>query len=340
MKNQLILPALALVLGIAACNRNESAYDPQPMPRTVSFGTYVTGTRASSLRSDNLTDFGVFACNTGNESWNPAVLPNFMFNQKVEGSVRDGFTYAPVKYWPSSEGALLSFFAYAPYGTAVNGIVPHTDNTSAGAPKIKYAVPASEDDQVDLLCAAPVYDATLRGSQGTVHFRFRHCLSRIGFRAALAESNYQGTTLYLNSITLSSAYPASGVLDLAEGTWSEVTAGRPRTIVRSFGEGAEGLVLTTSQQKLQDEDGYLMVIPQGSAQEYTLSVTYTLVTEDPALSGGKMTCTNLYSKDLTLSAEAGKTYDLCLKIGPSAIEFDGPEVSAWTDSGSQDIILP
>ena len=340
MKNKLFLPALALVLGFTACNRNDAGPAMQPVLRPVAFGTYVAHTKAASLQSDNLTNFGVFAYRTGNESWNPGALPNFMFNQKVEGSLQGGFSYTPLKYWPSSEGALLSFFAYAPYGTAANGIVPQTDNTTAGAPKIKYAVPASEEDQIDLLCASPVYDATLQQSQGTVHFSFRHKLSRIGFQAALAESSYQGTTIYLNSISLTGTYPASGILDLSEGTWSEVTPGRSRTIVRSFGEGVEGLVLTTSRQSVQDENGYLMTIPPEGAQDYTLSVTYTLVTEDPALSGGKMVCTNVFNKELSLAIEDGKTYDLCLKVGPTAIEFDGPEVALWSDGGGEDVMLP
>ena len=338
MKNiQLIMAAMALA-GLCACNKTEEGPSSTVnVPRPVGFGTYVNLTRAKDLQTDNLRDFGVFAFHTQNESWSPSALPDFMYNQKVSGSVAEGFSYTPVKYWPSSDGAKLSFFAYAPYGTVANGLSPQSSNTDAGAPKIKYAVPSGEADQPDLLVAGPVYDATLQQSGGTVHFQFRHSLSRIGFQARLADGGYEGSTLYLNAISLTSTFPTSGVIDLGDGTWSDVTSGRERTVSRNFGQAANGLVLGTARQDANGLAGYIMCIPGGEARSYTLSVTYTIVTVDPALSGGALVCTNTFSKDLTLQTEAGKTYDLCIQIGPTAIEFSDPEVSVWAVGETVDI---
>ena len=341
MKNIQLLLAAATLVGLSACNKAEQA-SPTPfaLPRPVAFGTYVNGTRATALQTDNLQDFGVFAYHTRNESWHQAALPDYMYNQKVTGSVQEGFSYAPIKYWPSTEGAKLSFFAYAPYGTVANGISPQTANTDAGTPKIKYALPSAEADQVDLLAASPVYDATLQGSGGTVRFQFHHRLSRIGFQARLADGGYEGSTFYLNAITLTSSYPVSGVLDLSDGCWSDVAAGREKTLSRSFGTAADGRVLGTAKQSVNGTEGYILCIPTDEDREYTLEVTYTIVTVDPALSGGTLICTNTFSKALTLKTEGGKTYDLCLSISPSAIEFASPEVSEWSLGESEQITCP
>ena len=341
MKNIQLFLAAAALAGLSACNKTEQvSLSPVDAMHPVAFGTYVSGTKVTELRTDNLQDFGVFAYYTRNESWHQAALPDFMYNQKVSGSAQDGFSYAPIKYWPSSEGANLTFFAYAPYGTTANGITPLTTNAEAGTPKIKYAIPSSESDQVDLLYAAPVFDATLKQSGGTVHFQFRHRLSRIGFQARLADDNYEGSTIYLNGLSLTANYPVSGVMDLYDGSWSDLTTGREKSLVRNFGAAAEGLVLNTVKQSVNGEEGYIMCIPTDEDKEYTLEVTYTVVTVDPALNGGSLVCTNTFSKAITLLTEGGKTYDLCLNIGPAAIEFSQPEVSIWTDGGSEDITCP
>ena len=341
MKNiQLILAAAALV-GLSACNKTEQvSLSPVNTLHPVGFGTYVTGTKVLVDPGDVEMDFGVFAYYTQNESWHQAALPDFMYNQKVSGSNLQGFSYSPVKYWPSSDGAKLSFFAYSPYGTVANGISPQTANTDAGAPKIKYAVPSDESGMVDLLCATPVYDATLQQSGGSVQFMFHHRLSRIGFQARLADDGYEGSTIYLNSLSLTANYPVSGVLDLSDGSWSDVTTGREKTVVRSFGTSTGGKVLGTTKQYVNGGQGYLMCIPTGEEKDYMLEVTYTIVTTDPALSGGALVCTNTLTKEISLLTEAGKTYDLCLNIGPTAIDFSQPDVNNWTVGEDEQVTCP
>lgn len=65
--------------------------------------TRVSGTTFSSGDS-----FGIFAF------YGSSTEPNFMNNQKVE---YDGtaWTYSPIKYWPTSNNAPLTFYAYYPY---------------------------------------------------------------------------------------------------------------------------------------------------------------------------------------------------------------------------------
>lgn len=118
----------------------ESVAAAQQVP--VTFGTYVGEnaiTRAGyvgdintpALLANDNAEFGVFGFYTDNSDFNSSTsTPNFMYNQKVEGSsaVTPVWTYSPVKYWPnetthdtqsppaeSTATDKLSFFAYAPY---------------------------------------------------------------------------------------------------------------------------------------------------------------------------------------------------------------------------------
>ena len=329
--SHLMLAAAAVTMLIPACNKQSSLLpDSLDQSRAVSFNTYVSRTRATSLTAANISDFGVFAYHTGAEAWNDAALPDFMFNQQVSGSVSSGFSYSPVKYWPSSQSAKLSFFSYAPYATSSNGISIVTTNATAGYPKIKYALPSAESSQVDLLAATPVFDCTLAESGGSVCFNFNHVLSRIGFYVILSGSgNYENASVYLNSLSLTAKFPTSGVLDLGEAIWSEVVAGRDKQFVRDFGAGAEGLAVTSSKQEAFGADGPVYSIPTDDL-EMVLDVTYTIITPDAALANGSVSIVNNRQQTFTLSMQKGTSYDFIIAIGPQTVDFSAPEVTAWT----------
>lgn len=333
MTNKNLLFAAALLVLVPACNKNvpvTSGVTPT-LPHPLSFGTYVSQTKATDLTSENIHDFGVFAYHTANEAWNDAALPNYMYNQKVEGSQQEGFTYSPVKYWPGAEGNKLSFFAYAPYATTTNGITMITSNNTAGTPKIKYAIPDSENNQIDLLAAGSLYDATLQNTGGKIGFTFFHVLSRIGFQARLAAGVDPATSIHINSLSLSSRYPTSGVLDLGDGNWSDIATGREKTYERNFGEGEAGLAVTTERVQISDGNNHLMLIPNEN-EVFNLVVNYCVVTPDSSLQGGKLIYSHTFTKTLTFTTEKGTAYDFLLTLSPSAIEFDAPIVLDWNVS--------
>lgn len=112
------------------------------------------GTIGSKLDLANHYGFGVFAYYT-NAAYSEAAKPNFMFNQQVTAvgtgtaptmTNVTGWEYSPIKYWPNetkkdSEGttydistnkAMLSFFAYAPY--VPMNIIRATDGVVLDAP--------------------------------------------------------------------------------------------------------------------------------------------------------------------------------------------------------------
>jgi len=186
MKKSYLVMAAAAAL-FAACSSNDLAEEKSPQTtqptdeQAVNFGAYVnrattragwTGTLTTNTGLNNLQTegFGVFGYYTNNELYNEASIPNFFYNQKVEGA---DWHYSPIKYWPNEFGTSaisegqdkLTFFAYAPWvevdlstgiakaagGQQVNtGIIALTRNTAHGDPFVKYYADFTPANRVDL----------------------------------------------------------------------------------------------------------------------------------------------------------------------------------------------
>lgn len=354
MKKFLIFAAA--VVAMVACNKEASnaPQKAQNLPVPVQFGTYVGLTKTAAITTENITDFGVYGFYSDDADWSASLTPNFMYDQLVEGSHDAGFTYSPVKYWPNEATDKLSFYAYAPYKSNTNGIAEQSANDAAGAPTISYTVPANEANQIDLLWATPIKNK-VRDHDGDIskkiQFTFNHALCRVGLQARyLADEVNTGgtvgdavpaaTTVYLNSVKFSSAYAASGILSLEDGSWSSVVAGSSKDYEREFGAGEAGDVVSNENTAYISGDDYIMMIPQASAQSFSVEVTYTVVTTDAALAAGKSVITNTISTTTTLTAQHGYTYDFVLVLGLESVKFDAPVVSAWTAGDNTEVDLP
>lgn len=125
--------------------------------------------------------FGVFGYYTDNDSYaEDTFAADFMYNEKVTwNSTSSKWEYSPIKYWPNEHGTSatstdadkLTFLCYAPYvaqlaigsgeltttvddgtGTAATeGITRMTGNTIGTSAKLRFTVPASSEEQIDLL---------------------------------------------------------------------------------------------------------------------------------------------------------------------------------------------
>ena len=189
------LIALA-ALSLTSCSNDEVA-SFKPQDNAIEFGTYLgrsVSTRGIVLDNYNLLDFGVFASYTGQNNWAISNGYNFMYNQLVERTAVDAaWVYTPKKYWPTTHNDKISFFAYAPYETAVNGgISVTTGKDGAGAPIITYTInenflPQQADFVADVLMnQIKEGDGTSIDSKDrTVKFNLRHELTRLGFQAKL-----------------------------------------------------------------------------------------------------------------------------------------------------------
>ena len=329
MKRSILLAAAAAA-SLISCKSNLAGPSAPSLPEAVSFGTYVPCTRTAAITGANIADFGVYAFYSSSGGWSDGLIPNFMFDQKVEGSAAAGFTYAPLKYWPKNDGETISFFAYAPYKSESNGISEQSLPSASGAPLIRYSLPDDEASQVDLLCAAPALAKT--AFDGQVRFSFSHVLSRIGVSVKTDASVLSGgSAVYLNSVSIEAGFPSSGVLDLGDGTWSNLRAGDLRTYVRDLGSTESGLAVGTSDYPVFSGDDFVMCIPSDGLA-LGLTVTYTVVTPDTALASGKSVIVNTVELSTNLNALSGKTHTIVLNISPEAVSFGEPSVSEWEDA--------
>lgn len=180
----------SVIISLAACSKNDiskiASVKADEGENIISFGNYFgrSITKAGKIGDMNLDSlkkadagFGVFAYYTGvkdfngtvgkDATWNTAIAPNFMFNEKIYWDGASAWTYDNLKYWPNdnenadagnSTGSVssskLSFFAYAPYvdettALGTSGIVAISDN-SALQPLVTYQIDP-DGNSVDLL---------------------------------------------------------------------------------------------------------------------------------------------------------------------------------------------
>ena len=240
------------------------------------------------------------------------------------------WVYSPLKYWPKNDGETISFFAYAPYKSDSNGIVEQSQPSASGAPLIRYVLPDDENDQVDLLRAAPALAKT--AFDGQVSFTFAHALSRIGVSAKTDASVLSGGSLvYLNSVSIEAGYPSSAILDLGDGSWNYVQAGPSRAYSRDFGSTESGQSVGSTASPVFSGDNFVMCIPSDGLS-VNLTVTYTVVTPDAALASGKSVIVNTVDLSTSLNTISGKTHTILLSISPDAVVFGTPSVSDWEDA--------
>lgn len=173
----LSLLLLLLAGGLTACTNegNDDCGAEQGKPIEFSaaaeegWQTRVSGTTFSS--GDK---FGIFAFYGGGTE------PNFMNNQKVE---YDGtaWTYSPIKYWPTSNSATLTFYAYYPYKAST---------TLTTEKKLTFTMP--DDADTDFLVASNTQE------RGAITLNFKHLLGKVVFKikrdAAVSSFNITGIT--------------------------------------------------------------------------------------------------------------------------------------------------
>lgn len=194
---KIILFGFIAAAALAGCSKDETV-KTLPQENAIEFGTYLgrdAMTKGVELTDANLLNFGVFASYTGQNVWTPGTgYYNFMYDQYVSRvSNSADWTYNPKKYWPTTKGDKISFFAYAPHqNDATNGIVVKKAKDDAGAPVITYSIDAANlttqaDFTADVLMnQVKAGDETSIDSEDrTVSFELLHELTRLNFTACL-----------------------------------------------------------------------------------------------------------------------------------------------------------
>ncbi len=355
----------------------------------IAFGTYLAGASESRAAVMDLTalkdkGFGVLGYYTGVEDYNtkaPNHQPNFMYNQEVtwKGDDAEGgmWQYTPVKYWPSNPLEKVSFFAYAPYTDTfgATGITAITPNTTDGDPKLSFKMDENADNQIDLLYSNNAMDIRKQTIAEKVNFRFKHALSRIGFkRVAVIDENSvengnedngtgelskhsialtEKSTVVINSVSISSSqFGVSGDFNLRTGEWENYEAkSHTYTLTADNGDFVNSTLTpdnATTVMNLTKDNKYLMVMPtpvidQFSNEEIPVSVTvkFDVITEDPNLASGQSKITSEITAPFKFAFQAGKSYNFVLHIGLTSVKLDAT-VEDWIDTdhrGVEDIVV-
>lgn len=375
MKKNFYLGLIALAtLSVTSCSKNETIMSVPKMD-AIEFGTYLgqdVESRGVELTNTNFANFGVFASYTGQAYWNNNT-PNFMYNQLVTKN-GGAWEYSPLKYWPTTQGDKISFFAYAPHDTdATTGIQVYSLNNTAAAPVIIYTITDADlmtqaDFVTDVLVdEIRVGDGTsIDSKERTVKFALKHELTRVNITAKLDRDAYttdaaNKTQVNIKSIKFNGAQfwtkanYTFATTDNGSGSWTPVTAGEInianlldiKNAVNLGGYTTSGILLPNmTAVELFKENQYLFLIPHGanglaSDGAVKMEVAYDIVTVDAALAAGYSVTPA--TKIINLPAgllKQGTAYMLNLEFGLNKIKLDA-EVSDWaTAENDQNVDWP
>ncbi|MBQ9399771.1 MAG: fimbrillin family protein [Bacteroidales bacterium] len=357
--------------------------------------------------SSSQDGFGVFAYYTQTTDWASAAAsatPNFMYNQQVRNissyaespsdytaaKYPSGWYYTPIKYWPNGQNSTayeaaatsadkISFFAYAPQIATVNtvpatgqGITAMSANTANGAPTLNFTVPTKAEEQIDLLWANPVLNATKQALSGRVAFTFKHALSKLNIQVRAVVDDLTGATsnlptdngddtvdqgetwIILESLTLTANGTKSGTLTLdgaaSAPSWTSVSGNTAieygedsftATAVKTA-NSKTGFKVTETATDLNSTKSPMIIPATITAGGFIITANYWVITKDSALNGGFSTIQNNITKTsaAAVTFDAGKKYNIIVNLGLNSVDFNVTEVTDWAVDSSTEYHLP
>ena len=166
----------------------------------------------------------------------------------------------------------------------------------------------------------------------------RYLVDLVNAGGTTGDAVHSATTVKINSISLDGSFPASGVLNLNDGTWSSQGAATATNFTRTF---SPAKTVTNANASIIDADEQMMVIPKASgATTITVTVDYDVTTTDDKLDGGSVTVNNVLTSTGDLTITGGNKYKLILVLGLTSVKFD-VEVEAWPAfAGETEVDLP
>ena len=356
MKKNYLFGMLALAaMTMVGCSNDEVVND-YSQDNAIQFGTYVgrdAQGRASVIDQTALEaqGFGVFAFYRMGGAAVTATTPDFMNNEKVwkaQGAtplLPNGWTYAPVKYWPNNEADKIDFYAYAPY---------EEQGKTWSETSVNIEIEPDVTDQIDYLYADPKKGLTkLTGNQEDVKFLFHHALSRIGFKveAVIDDVNHQGdgamedgdqentdfydtaTKVTVQEVQLYGAFAKGGTLSLEDGVITPSSEDYASFTLKEedFLEAVNTNGVSITKQQLNKDSEYLMLVPE-NLTGIKVRVKYTVTTTDTKLPDDKSEIVNnITSKEFNFKFEKGHAYDFVLHLGLTSVKLSAEIKEGWTE---------
>ena len=368
------LTMAAMLVG-TGCSTDEVVKDYSP-ENAIQFGTYVgrdaesrvSVTDLDVLKADTFC-FGVFANYT---TGNVAFTPNFINNTKVTWN-GSAWTYSPVKYWPNNATDQVTFWAYGPWNTGntnTAAAAPHfaisdgTDYVATDPVSLKKTTVDDVNDKVML---------TFKHMMSKVGFKVEAIVDELEddtkLNGDVDESSDatttnidNNTTIVVTQVTLSGDLVTSGTYtygnvpssnpvredwnlncNSATSTTHTLTSAHLKspTDVTYYTKDAttrkiNGQVVTNASAQLNDNDEYLMLIPQTAT--INITVHYSVITQDSNLDGGYSKVDNeISSGNFEFPFIRGKAYNFVLHLGMTSVQFDAI-VNEWDETESDRIV--
>lgn len=257
-----------------------------------------TVSRSTSVATDNIEDFGVYASmRASSDVAVDNLKADYMANVNVTRA--NGWQPAAEYLWPGKGS--LHFNAYSPFRSGADsdeGIVS-LPSAGAGCPlSIDFITPARTDDQIDLLRSLPV-DA----SASPCAVEFTHALTAVRFSTGTAMAPCTVKSIALKGIS------DRGTLSLETGEWSGLT-GEAKYILWPDVTltAASGSKYAAPDSPITSGDSTLLLLPQTLGEEAGLTLTVE--------SGGEESTFEASLSGLTWTA--GTTVIYRISASPSA----------------------
>lgn len=356
MKKNYLFGMLALAaMTMVGCSNDEVVND-YSQDNAIQFGTYVgrdAQGRASVIDQTALEaqGFGVFAFYRMGGAAVTATTPDFMNNEKVwkaQGAtplLPNGWTYAPVKYWPNNEADKIDFYAYAPY----------EEGKSWNETSVNIEIKGDATSQIDYLYADPVKDKTKQKVDEQVKFVFHHALSRIGFKVeaviddvnkqedgAFEDEDKENTDFYdgstkvtVQEVEIFAPFAKGGTLSLETGV---ITPSSDDYVSFALTEANDDFIanvndkgVSITKQQLNKDSKYLMLVPE-PLTNVKVRVKYTVTTYDNKLPNGKSEIVNdITSESFNFEFVKGHAYDFVLHLGLTSVKLSAEITEGWSE---------
>jgi hypothetical protein len=266
-----IIILIAIVSFLVSCNK-ETIEKPGEKVEGIGFAVHFKqdagATKGSAITNAagvaTAGGFSVWAYSyIGTWSSIPAKTGIFVGTQVT--SLDGGLTwdYGTPQLWPLGER--VSFFAYAPHGSAT-----FSNFDAQGVPVINYEAPVNVTNHVDLMIAGQQLDKL---GPDPVNEQFSHALSQIRFSAAKVGHTTSNVTI--NSIEVSSVKYSGSTPLLLPVAWTVNPTSRNYTL--SIGNGLlSNTILTATTQEILASGQAMFMMPQTLDATAQITVSFSI----------------------------------------------------------------
>ena len=337
MKTNLFIAALSLVVLAGCSGEDEVGTLVTKSDNAITFGTYVgKQTKANEKDSFKANDtFGVLGYYAVDGTYE-TFSANFMSQETM--TMQDGGTwsYTNTKYWPKNTKDSISFVAYYPSTL--------TTKVESGSISTEFAVEDTPSNQSDLMWSS-IRSANkdnklgkeINGKENTstskdnVTFKFQHALSKVIFKAKLAEAipttgepaapvaTVSITEISIASLANKGTFTIAN--DLRTGSWGANPSGEQSyTIFQASADNNPKAIDVTSPTDATNAIGEsLLTIPQ-SVSGKTITVKYNVTYKQPSALTVPNEVTITIPDDATWAPNTIYTYTLKIALTKVSME--------------------